>query len=760
MARISRIAAFAALPLLLVLPGGDLPAEERGLVAIDQALRDLASDLRVACLAAHPDDEDGETLALLRMKHGVETTIVCFTRGEGGQNEIGQELYQALGAIRTRETRAAAEILGAKVRFLDLPDFGFSKSAEEAFDRWGREETLRRLVRVLREIRPHVVITNHAPTGGHGHHQAAGTVAVEAFDAAADPKRFPEAGEPWAVKKLFVASEPEEATARPPVGEVDPARGYTYAEIALRSLKMHRSQGTWDFVKLEPGPRFRHYRLVKSRVEGGEESILAGLPVPRPELLTEERRTGTRAEIANEVLTYLESPEADPPAREKLSRALAAALGVRLELSLGPREPAVGESGTMRATVWNGGDRKLVLEDMALTMDEEIRVAGPELAETALPPGGSFSIEIPYEVDRDAAPSRPLRDHLIEKEELRHRATLSARLRIDGREDRFTLRETVTLPVNPRLTLRVEPWGRLVRPILENGRIFLLIRNHTREELSGPVQIRIESDRLNAEPPERVTVPAGSTVTVGVTIRTESGVAEGLSAIEVEFLGVSVRDRLRIMEVEVPADLDIAVVKTYGDEVYRSLGAMAIKAELLSDLDLEAAFLPRYQTIVLGIRPYLSRPVLRRMNDRLLRFVEEGGNLVVQYSKTPEWSPDYSPFLLEIGRDRVTREDAPIVFEERDHRLLNFPNEVTDGDFDGWVQERGLYFPSKWDTKAFKVIFSTSDPGERLLPGLLIARYGKGTYVYTSLSWYRQLRELNPAALKVLGNMVSLPYRY
>src|ERR687884_2217147 len=176
--------------------------------ALYQALLDLTSPWTVMCVAAHPDDEDGATLTMLRRKYGVHTVSLFSTYGEGGQNAVGPELYEELGAIRARETMNAARIQGSEPYFLALRDFGFSKSADEAFRVWGHDEARRRLVMKIRQLRPDVIITNHDTTSGHGHHQATGRLVLEAFDAAADPQRFPEQLKngvtTWQVKRLFV----------------------------------------------------------------------------------------------------------------------------------------------------------------------------------------------------------------------------------------------------------------------------------------------------------------------------------------------------------------------------------------------------------------------------------------------------------------------------------------------------------------------------------------------------------------------------
>ncbi|HEX7771617.1 MAG TPA: PIG-L family deacetylase, partial [Pyrinomonadaceae bacterium] len=174
---------------------------------LHQALLDLTSPWTVMCVAAHPDDEDGTTLTILRRKYGIHTVSLFSTFGEGGQNAVGPELYEELGVIRARETMAAAEVQGSEPHFLGFRDFGFSKSAEEAFRAWGEKEILRRMVLQIRLLRPDVIITNHDTTSGHGHHQATGRTVLAAVDAAADPQQFPEqlsqAGT-WQVQRLFV----------------------------------------------------------------------------------------------------------------------------------------------------------------------------------------------------------------------------------------------------------------------------------------------------------------------------------------------------------------------------------------------------------------------------------------------------------------------------------------------------------------------------------------------------------------------------
>ena len=246
---------------------------------LHQALLDLTTPWTVMCVAAHPDDEDGSTLTVLRRKYGVHTVSLFSTYGEGGQNAVGPELYEELGVIRARETIAASAVQGSEPYFLGLTDFGFSKSAEETFRAWGEKEALRRMVYEIRKLRPDAIITNHDTTSGHGHHQATGRLVQQAFDAAADPQQFPEQlsqVKPWQPQRLFVrggrnqAATPPDAQSTPPQqitidpNEMDAIRGATYAQQALRGLQQHASQGPWPKSLSPTGGRISRYNLVRS----------------------------------------------------------------------------------------------------------------------------------------------------------------------------------------------------------------------------------------------------------------------------------------------------------------------------------------------------------------------------------------------------------------------------------------------------------------------------------------------------------------
>jgi len=177
----------------------------------------------------------------------------------------------------------------------------------------------------------------------------------------------------------------------------------------------------------------------------------------------------------------------------------------------------------------------------------------------------------------------------------------------------------------------------------------------------------------------------------------------------------------------------------------------------LSNADLTAEKLSSLDAVVIGIRAFNTRKDLGEHLPALFAYVEAGGNLIVQYNNLEGLGANWlAPFQLRISRDRITDENAPVTFLAPDHPVLNAPNHIVESDFDGWVQERGLYFADQWDER-FVPILASGDPGETpLRSGVLVAKYGKGYVVYTSLAWFRQLPEGVPGAYRLFANLVSV----
>ncbi len=194
---------------------------------------------------------------------------------------------------------------------------------------------------------------------------------------------------------------------------------------------------------------------------------------------------------------------------------------------------------------------------------------------------------------------------------------------------------------------------------------------------------------------------------------------------------------------------------SYDETLERALAALGVDAKKLTVDEIAKSDLSPFQTIIIDNRGYEAHHDLIPLNSRLLKFAEDGGTLIVFYHRINEWKSEFAPYPITLGNERVTEEDAPITFLQPNHPLLRFPNKITQADFANWVQERGLYFPREWDPR-YTAVLATNDKGEpQLKGGLLVAPYGKGNYIYTSLVWYRQLRAGHPGGYKVFANLIS-----
>jgi hypothetical protein len=195
-----------------------------------------------------------------------------------------------------------------------------------------------------------------------------------------------------------------------------------------------------------------------------------------------------------------------------------------------------------------------------------------------------------------------------------------------------------------------------------------------------------------------------------------------------------------------------------GDDVPSALRQVGYDVTLLTDDDLDRGDFAKYDAIVTGVRAYNARPRMRLAHPKLMEYVKNGGNLVVQYNSTnpqPLLVDVPGPYPFKVSTDRVTVEEAPVRFVHPDSPLLNIPNKITQSDFSGWVQERGLNFVRDWDPQ-YQTVLASNDPGEpEKEGGELYAHYGKGTFVYTSYAWFRQLPAGVPGAYKMFVNLVS-----
>jgi LmbE family N-acetylglucosaminyl deacetylase len=786
---------------------------------LHQALVDLTNTWTVMCVAAHPDDEDGTTLTVLRRRDGVHTVSLFSTYGEGGQNAVGPELYEELGVIRAQETMNAAKIQGSEPYFLGLKDFGFSKSADEAFKVWGHDEALRRMVLKIRELRPDVIITHHDTTSGHGHHQATGRLIIEAFDAAADPKRFPEQlnqVKPWQAQRLFVrifgnapagqnAAAPDKVFAIDP-NQVDPVRGTSFAEQALEALQQHATQGPWpkSIAELLRARRIEAGKLPIVREASGAPALpanaatpLAGLALPEafaaavepPQIdgkpLTDflDRQDRVLAALVDWRASNAapRSPAAEPDRfrlfESRANNALAVASGVSMTLSA--RSPVLvpGVSTTFSINVANSGISGVHVDDLRFNgWGENVPMKTADI----LLPDTETVVTVDSTAPKKATLTVPEEAHLYDGLFRGKPFSATAALEIDGAK--FSVNTETFFDVAPAVEIRkVSPstvvWtpGRHDQVLTFNT----VVRNNTPtafrgalELSSGVLGISAVGGKLDLQPNETRTVELRSNAGPTARARTMSSTRENsnYASLLVEDSAAAAISRRTVpvvfTDARVVPGLNVGYVPSFDQTLEHSLAALGVKSKVLTVEDIKNGDLSSYSTIIIDNRGYEAHPELIAANSRLLDFAKAGGMLIVFYHKDNEWNPDekknrpqLAPYPIILDDKRVTDETAPIAFLQPHHPLLNFPNRITPADFANWIQERGLYYPREWDAH-YAALFTTNDPGEApLTGGLLVAEYGKGNYIYTSMVWYRELRAGVPGAYRMFANMISYGHK-
>ena len=774
----------------------------------------------VLYIGAHPDDENTGALAYFSKGRKYRTAYLSLTRGEGGQNLIGPEQGPEIGILRTQELLSARRIDGAEQFFTRAVDFGYSKTAEESFAFWGRNEILADIVRVIRRFRPDVIITRFTAenSGGHGHHTASAILTREAFEAAGDPGRFPEQLKtmtPWKAKRLLwnsFRSAPNEAGARLriDVGEYDPLLGQSYAEMAGRSRSQHKSQGFGSAGRR--GSQIENFELLDG--EAAAADIFDGIDVSwnrvpggrRAGLLLEEVLAAfdPRAPAKSipgllgvyKALDVLEETHWIPFKKEELRRVLQACAGLWLEATADDFSAVPGDAVRIKTTIIDRSGRVLSLRRLAFpetgsdtALDRPLQMNQPLTQETTLTLPKDFPLSQPYWLEEAASPGLlAVRD----PEKIgwaENRAALRAviSLTIDGQpleytvpvryrwvdpvggefERAFEIRPPVTIHIEDKVRVFAGPAAQTIK---------VRIKSNSRGA-AGTLRLK-GADDWRISPPGAafsLTAPADEIEiafsvtppqTPGETVlRAEAEIGDG--RFDRDLVEISYPHILR--QVYFPPSLVQAVrldvkilakkigyVMGAGDEVAEALRSLGCDVTMLGDDKLEQMDLSAFDVIVTGVRAYNTRSALSRAQDRLLGFVEKGGTLIVQYNVASAQLPGrIGPYPLTIGRDRVSVETAPVVFRIPAHPLLHFPNTIVAADFDGWIQERGLYFASQWDDR-YEALLSSHDPGEPdRNGGLLFARYGEGVYIYTAYSWFRELPAGVPGAFRIWANFIS-----
>ncbi len=840
--------------------------QDTGAAGLQQTIQHLRFTGRLLQTTAHPDDEDGGMLTLMSRGYGAHVTLLTLNRGEGGQNRTGSGLFDELGVLRTLELTAADRYYGVEQRFTRVCDFGYSKTATETFEKWGGHDVaLGDMVRIIRTMRPDVIVSRFQGTSadGHGNHEAAGILSKEAFRAAGDPTRFPEQIKegllPWQAKKLYTGTgfrgDNPDYTVMLETTQESAALGMNYQQFAMQGLKHQISQGAGQW-NLPAGKRYTRYRLVDSVLPNtldangherdffdGIDTSIAGLAKRLgPEAHRSEQLPGLFRELQGKLDAAAEAAKANPKSAAKPLAEAEALLGqITTEMS------KVGISEVARNDIQAHLPKRERIEhaiDLAEGVTLEAKMSGTATPNAELvAPGQEFkavvhlqglenaqirkaSIDVPegWSVKEDTGERKPMERtftvHVSRTAQYtkpyfhRNNAETDTVYKIDNPAD-------LGLPFSPRpVKAEVEyevdgVTGTVEVPVEADSKLEGGVR-------AAPVAVAPEASVLFEEPSRVVAVGKDQPIEVTVRVRSIAAKIQGdlslitgsgwkveptAQPVDIEgkgsersykffvfpnadhemkfdihakltiggqdyFQGFSTVsrpdlatayyyqpaiERVSVVKVALPANYTVGYIMGAGDDIPTVLRQAGLNVKSISAEELAKGDLSKYNSIVLGIRAYDVNDDVKKNNARLLSYVEKGGTLVVQYnSGTGEFnSGNYAPYPLELGRDRVSVEEAPVEILDPKDLIFNDPNDITQADFNGWIQERGLYFAKSWGGK-FVPLLRSNDPGEQPLDGGLVrAWHGKGTYIYTGYAFFRQLPNGVPGALRLFVNILS-----
>ncbi len=784
----------------------------------------------VLYFAAHPDDENTRLLTYFSKEKLYRTGYLSLTRGDGGQNLIGDEQGIELGLIRTQELLSARRIDGAEQFFSRAYDFGYSKSPEETFTKWDREKILSDAVWVIRKFQPDVIITRFPTTGegGHGQHTASAMIAVEAFKAAANAKRFPEQLQwvkPWQAKRLlwntfnFGSSNTTSADQfKIDVGGFNPVLGKSYGEIAAESRSQHKSQG---------------FGSLKSRGEAIEFFRTLDGDAPREDLHEGIKADWTKVATGDELQTIqtitnaltasfdFSAPQKSVAQLMKLYKALqsssftttvwglqkqkevkdliVAASGLWMEAFTTVPSVAQGDSLLINVVFNNrlGGNLKLQ-KISGGTRQDELSLS----IDTTLFKNKNFVLAKKIKLAEDASLTQPywlqekmsegyynVKDsRMIGQPDVQPSATVDVALLIEGMPVSFTL------PVRYKFSDQVKGelyWPLVVKPKIifselqpvylktANGNNLVSVSINANENLDVPspatvsqvfddkkdtIPYLVGGFSLNKNSPKQaIFLLATLTPHVYQLNVSPNYHRPGYSQRDIRYDHIPsityfkpTFTTVRTLDVKTEGH-KIGYIVGAGDKVPAALEQMGYEVTLLTDKELERTNLKGFDAVIDGVRAFNANDYMGKYYDKLMKYVQDGGNYIVQYSQNNNIrSPKIGPYNFTVSNRRITDEKAAVTFLKPEHPVLNFPNKITQDDFVGWIQERSIYHADNWDSN-YEPILRMADPNEAPHDGsLIITKYGKGFFTYTGLVFFRELPAGVPGAYRLLANIIAL----
>jgi LmbE family N-acetylglucosaminyl deacetylase len=795
------------------------------LATIEQNFKKLDVLGSVLYVAAHPDDENTRLLAYLAQEKHYRTGYLSLTRGDGGQNLIGNEQGELLGLIRTQELLAARRVDGAEQFFSRANDFGFSKGPDETLRIWDREKVLSDVVWVIRKFRPDVIICRFPTTGegGHGHHTASAILAQEAFTAAADPRRFPEQlkyVQVWQAKRLLwntfdfgSVNTTSPSQFKINVGVYNPIIGEGYGEMAAESRSNHKTQG-FGSAK-QRGDAVEYFKTILG--DAPKNDLMDGVNTTWGRVGAEDISTDLSAITKS---FDIDHPEKSVPALVKLSDKvdkvkdgywrtqktkelddlIAACAGLWFETyseepvyAIAPDSIKINTQVISRYNI----NIKLsnIITDIYQSYDITKDSVGEKIPANQLQVFPNFIqpkkitqpywLETPHNIGTYNIPDQ----QSVGYPENPDGQSVSLEFNIAGKT--ITFKSPIEfkytdpargelyepLVVAPPVTANIEDKDYIFN---SNQPQSVQIKLKAFTKAGGSISIKpiagwkITPDKIdfsnknkgdeweaafNVTPTDNVPKTSVFEAVVTANGHDFSMGIKTISYSHIPAITLFPPSQTNLIKLDLKtAGKKIGYIAGAGDMVPDALRQVGYDVHLLTENEIMNSDLSVYDAIVTGVRAYNVNERLAFEQQRLMDYVKNGGNYVVQYNNNAGLvTAQIGPYPFRPVNQRVTDETAKVTFLDPQNPVLNYPNKINDADFDGWIQERGLYFVSDIDPK-YQTPLQMNDPGEQPNKGsLIVTDYGKGRFVYTSLDFFRELPAGVPGAYRLFINLLSDP---
>lgn len=815
---------FLVIAFLLISNSFSQPNKSLDASQLKLAIKKLTVLGSVLYIAAHPDDENTAFLAYSSKGKLLETGYLSITRGDGGQNLIGTEQSELLGIIRTQELLQARRLDGAKQFFTRAVDFGYSKTAEETLEIWGKKNILYDVVWTIRKFRPDIIITRFPGTGEgrHGNHTASTILAKEAFKLAANPNIFPEQlkyVKPWKTKRIIwnawlqlIKRRKEDPNKLLSInlGEYNTLLGLSYTEISALSRSMHKSQGfgsssrrgiSLNYFQILSGDKpassiFDGLDFSWNRLKGGKEigEILEKaykkfdsekpyqiIPILldayskmnniKDEYWVEIKKEELKEVIKNASGIWFEANASDyssiPGGQVKITAGLVNRSPFNIQLKR-IEFPFTNENYTSNEELQNGKFKRI---DKTITLPSDIDITQPYwLKDEHLL--GLYNVEDKKLIGNpnNIAPLNVnfvLSFNGIDISYTEH-VQFSWTDPVQGERYRpFEIRPAVSINLDNKVLLFPNTSSKEIKVTLKtnknncSGILKIKLKNGWKsipEEITFNLRNKYDEKVFSfiITPPN-----TNSTITL-IPEAIVNGKKFNRGIVTINYNHIPMKTvfpfaKTKLVRLNIKKVINnIGYIMGPGDLIPTSLETLGYKVKLLSDDDIVRSNLNNFDAIIVGIRAYNTRDVLSKNNKKLLNYVKNGGTLLVQYSNSFRLkTKNIGPYPFHISHNRVTEEKVDITFLEPNNILLSYPNKITQTDFNNWIQERGLYFADTWDKKYHTPIASHDTNEQNLKGGLLYTKYGKGVFIYTGYSFFRQLPAGIPGAYRFFVNLIS-----